>query len=227
MQGICTMFFVGRVHANLPWENVLSQWPIHAPNTPMTKRVFVMETRKDEKVKTPSGTKTEILGISTNACVLLYPTQISLHATGTIQLIYFKRHRQLCKHLSPHFCGFHPFNPFSAMELICKQCVLSSKWLYVKDTLRSEAFLTIRATQSAPCRHILLKLCLRFHFYIVFEVENFLLNTWHNLFINYSMVYFSDKVTGNKREKHKCTSLRRLCHKISCLSFDLNILLRL
>lgn len=170
--------------------------------------------------------KTEILRISTSVCVLLYPTQTSLHATRTIQLIYFKRHRQLFKHFSLHFCGFHSFNPFSATELICKQCVLSSKWLYVKDTLCSEAFLTIRATQSAPWRHILLKLCLCFHFYIVFEVENFLLNTWHNLFINYSVAYFSYKVTGNKREKHECTSLWCLCRKISCLSFDLNIFLR-
>lgn len=51
----------------------------------------------------------------------------------------------------PHFfVGFYPLNPFLPMELIYKQCVLSPKWLYVKDTLCDEAFRTIKVTHSAP-----------------------------------------------------------------------------
>lgn len=82
------------------------------------------------------------------------------------------------------FVVFYPLNPFSAMELIYKQCVLSPKWLYEKDTLCNEAFHTIKATQSAPGDMSFWKLCLHFCFYTVFEVQNFILNDWHNLFIS-------------------------------------------
>lgn len=118
-----------------------------------------------------------------NTYMLVFSTQINLHATITITLILLQKIGAYLQTFPPHFCGFLPLNPFSAMELIYKQCVLSLKWLYVKDTLCNEAFHTIRATQSAPRDTSFWKLCLCFHFYIVFEVQNFLLNAWHNLFI--------------------------------------------
>lgn len=41
-----------------------------------------------------------------------------------------------------------------------------------------------------------LKLCLCFHFYIVFEAENFFINAQHNLFVNHGIL-----LTQSKRQR--------------------------